>query len=71
MLELSSAAHYSEALHRDTLAATALAESQVEEFLKASYEDPRLFDPDGGDDVPKSSGRDPTSYHVIFYLLPP
>jgi prepilin-type N-terminal cleavage/methylation domain-containing protein len=51
MLELSSAAYYSEALHRDTLAATALAQSQVEEFLKASYDDPRLFDPDGGDDV--------------------
>jgi prepilin-type N-terminal cleavage/methylation domain-containing protein len=51
MLELSSAAYYSEALHRDTLTATALAQSQVEELLKASYEDPRLFDPDGSDDV--------------------
>jgi len=51
MLELSSAAYYTEALHRDTLAATALAQSQVEELLKASYEDPRLFDPDGGDHV--------------------
>jgi prepilin-type N-terminal cleavage/methylation domain-containing protein len=51
MLELSSAAYYRDALHRDTLAATALAQSQVEELLKASYEDRRLFDPDGGDDV--------------------
>ena len=51
MLELSSAAYYQDALHRDTLAATALAQSQIEELLKASYEDRRLFDPDGGDDV--------------------
>ena len=52
MLELSSAAYYTEALHRDTLAATALAQSQVEELLKASYEDPRLFDPDGANVAP-------------------
>jgi prepilin-type N-terminal cleavage/methylation domain-containing protein len=57
MLELSSAAYYSEALHRETLAATALAQSQVEEFLKASYEDPRLVDHDGGGDVAAEVGR--------------
>jgi prepilin-type N-terminal cleavage/methylation domain-containing protein len=48
MLELSSAAYYRDALHRDTLAATALAQSQVEEFLRAGYDDPRLRDPKGG-----------------------
>jgi len=47
MLELSSAAYYRDALHRDTLAATALAQSQVEEFLRVGYDNPRLRDPRG------------------------
>jgi prepilin-type N-terminal cleavage/methylation domain-containing protein len=47
MLELSSAAYYRDALHRDTLAATALAQSQVEELLRAGYDDPRLRGPKG------------------------
>ncbi|MCI0658480.1 MAG: type II secretion system GspH family protein, partial [Acidobacteria bacterium] len=51
MLELSSAAYYRDALHRDTLAATALAQSQVEELLRAGYDDPRLRDPKGGGTV--------------------
>ncbi len=51
MLELSSEVYYRHDLHRETLVATALAQSQVEELLGAGYEDPRLLDPDGGHDV--------------------
>jgi type II secretory pathway pseudopilin PulG len=51
MVELSSEVYYRNDLHRETLVATALAQAQVEELLGAGYEDPRLLDPDGGDDV--------------------
>ncbi|MFB3075648.1 MAG: prepilin-type N-terminal cleavage/methylation domain-containing protein [Candidatus Methylomirabilales bacterium] len=51
MLELTSEVYYRGDLHRENLVATALAQSQVEELLGAGYEDPRLLDPDGGDDV--------------------
>ncbi len=51
MLELTSEVYYRGDLHRETLVATALAQTQVEELLGAGYEDPRLLDPDGGDDV--------------------
>lgn len=58
MIELSSTVYYREALHRDTLAATALAQSQIEELLRAGYDDPRLVDPDGGGDVTEEGGQD-------------
>ena len=58
MLLLSSTVYYREALHRETLAATGLAQSQVEELLRVGYDDPRLFDPDGGDDVGEDAGND-------------
>ena len=58
MLQLSSTVYYREALHRDTLAATALAQSLVEEFVRAGYDDPRLLDPDGGKDVAEDAGSD-------------
>lgn len=58
MLQLSSTVYYREALHRDTLAATALAQSLVEEFVRAGYDDPRLVDKDGGDDVAEEAGSD-------------
>jgi prepilin-type N-terminal cleavage/methylation domain-containing protein len=58
MIQLSSTVYYREALHRDTLAASALAQSQVEDLLRAGYEDPRLVDPDGGDDVAEEGGKD-------------
>ncbi len=58
MLQLSSTVYYREALHRDTLTATALAQSLVEEFLQAGYDDPRLVDKDGGDDVAEEAGSD-------------
>lgn len=51
MLELSSEVYYQNDLQRETLVATALAQAQAEELLGARYEDPRLVDPDGGDDV--------------------
>jgi type II secretory pathway pseudopilin PulG len=51
MLELVSEVYYRNDLHRETLVATALAQAQAEELLGARYEDPRLLDPDGGDDA--------------------
>ncbi len=58
MLLLSSTVYYREALERETLAATGLAQSQVEELLRVGYDDPRLFDPDGGNDVAEDGERD-------------
>ena len=58
MLQLSSTVYYREALHRETLAATALAQSQVEELLRVAFDDSRLFDPDGGGDVGADAGSD-------------
>ncbi len=55
MLELTSEVYYRGDLHRETLVATALAQTQAEELLGAGYEDPRLLDPDGGDDVAADS----------------
>ncbi len=62
MLLLSSTVYYREALERETLAATGQAQSQVEELLRVGYDDPRLFDPVGGDDV----GEDARSDLEIF-----
>jgi hypothetical protein len=62
MIQLSSTVYYREAFGRDTLAATALAQSQVEELLRAGYDDPLLSDPDGGPDAAVSdleAFRDP------------
>ncbi len=58
MLQLSSTVYYREALHRETVTATALAQSQVEELLRAEYDDPRLFDPDGESDVAADAASD-------------
>jgi prepilin-type N-terminal cleavage/methylation domain-containing protein len=63
MLDVSNAAYQRDALHRDTLVATALAQSQVEELLKAGYDDWRLSDRDGGDDVARSAPVDPQRFH--------
>ncbi len=70
MLQLSSTVYYWEALHRDTLVATALAQSQVEELLQAKYEDPRLVDPDGGDDVGAAAGTAPASFQSADHTDP-
>ncbi len=60
MLELTSEVSYRGDLHRETLVATALARAQ--ELLGAGYEDPRLLDPDGGDDVASDVGWSPDSF---------
>ncbi len=62
MLELTSEVYYRGDLHRETLVATALAQTQAEELLGADYEDPRLFDPDGGDDVASDVGWSPDPF---------
>ncbi|MFQ5848427.1 MAG: prepilin-type N-terminal cleavage/methylation domain-containing protein [Candidatus Methylomirabilales bacterium] len=59
MLELSSATYYRGALQHETVAATALAQGQVEELLRAGYGDARLVDPDGGNDVGADAGYGP------------
>lgn len=63
MLELSSTVYYRDAVHRDTLAATRLAQSKVEELLQAEYDDPRLLDPDGGSDVGAEAAAAPEFFH--------
>ncbi len=62
MLELSGEVYYRNDLHRETLVATALAQAQAEELLGAEYEDPRLLDPDGGDDVASDVGWSPDPF---------
>lgn len=62
MLQLSSEAYYRDALHRETLAATSLANLRVEELLGAGYDDPRLADPDGGHDVETDTLRSPEHF---------
>lgn len=62
MLQLSSEAYYRDALHRETVAATALAKTQVEELLGAGYDDPRLSDPDGAHDVAPDALRGPEQF---------
>ncbi len=62
MLELTSEVYYRGDLHRETLVATALAQTQAEELLGADYEDPRLFDQDGGDDVAMDGGWGPEPF---------
>ncbi len=62
MLQISGEVYYRETLHRDTLAATALAKFQVEELLRAGYADPQLLDPDGGNDVAGRTGQGPTHF---------
>ncbi len=62
MLAISSEAYYRDALHRDTLTATALAKSKVEELVRARYDDPLLSDPDGGHDVGTDALGDPENF---------
>jgi type II secretory pathway pseudopilin PulG len=58
MLQLTSEVYYRRDQHRETVVATALAQSMAEELVGAGYDDPRLRDPDGGEDVAQDAAED-------------
>ncbi|MFQ5840714.1 MAG: hypothetical protein ACE5HK_08335, partial [Candidatus Methylomirabilales bacterium] len=62
MLELSGEVYYRNDLQRETMIATALAQAEAEELLGAGYNDPRLVDPDGGNDVASDVGWSPDPF---------
>lgn len=51
MLEITSEVYYRQDLNRQTMVATALAQSKAEELLGAGYDDPRLRGAGGGKGV--------------------
>ena len=62
MLEITSEVYYRQDLYRQTMVATALAQSKAEELLGVGYDDPRLRGPDGGKGVAADGPWDHQSF---------